>query len=78
MNRWSFTISHNKTGYDWTVHRNRKLHAHGVSPDYDTAWLDSHDAIPDTTILAERRITVTEPAQPAQTVRAAQSVRLSR
>ena len=78
MNRWSFTISHNKTGYDWTVHRNRHLHAHGVSPDYETAWLDSHDAIPDTTILAERRITVAESTDTAQTVPAAQPARLSR
>lgn len=78
MNRWSFTISHTKAGYDWTVHRDRRLHAHGVSPDYETAWLDSHDAIPDTTILSERRITVAESTQSAQSVCAAQPVELSR
>lgn len=60
MTHWSFIITNTEAGYDWTVHRGSRLHAHGTAGDYETAWLDSHDSIPGVTTLADRRIPVTE------------------
>jgi len=50
---WTFTITHTPNGCHWTVHRNGATHAQGDAPDYDTAWLDSHDAIPDETVVTQ-------------------------
>lgn len=53
MNTWTFTITRTRHNYHWIVHHNGRVHAQGTSGDYDTAWLDSHDAIPDEMIVFE-------------------------
>lgn len=53
MNTWSFTITATHPGYQWEVHHHGRRWAHGHSGDYNTAWLDSHDTIPDRRVLSE-------------------------
>lgn len=58
LTAWTFTITHATNGCHWTVHRNGATHAQGDAPDYDTAWLDSHDAIPDRLVASETVTTI--------------------
>lgn len=56
MKPWSFTITRRSTGYHWIVEHGTRRHAEGIAGDYDTAWLDSHDAIPDKRIVTPPRV----------------------